>query len=118
MLILTGEYTGTVLEARMEGIVTKEDMRKLIKTISVKRLQGKKIRLLFILINTEEITPRGLLEDVKIASFIQSVAKVAIVADNTLSDQNKATISRFIPIANMQHYSLEETELARSWLSE
>lgn len=117
MLQVDGEKQGDLLEITTQKTATQEDLQKFKDALKTKTLQEEPINILFIFKDIEGNTPKAFLEGVKITSYLKSIKKSAIVADDTFTGLDE-TIEKLIPGVEISQYPLEELESARKWLRE
>ncbi|GAA0592017.1 hypothetical protein GCM10009001_05220 [Virgibacillus siamensis] len=117
MLEVKGEKKGEILEVTTQGTATQNDLHKFKNSLNTKRLQEEPVNILFIFKNIDGNTPKALLEAMKIVTYLKSIGKSAIVADETFVSLDEK-IEKFIPGVEINQYSLEELETAREWLRE
>lgn len=115
MLEVSGLERGSVLEVTTQGTATQEDLQKFKSALNDKKLQEEPVNILFIFKNIEGITPKGLLEDFKVISYLKSIKKSAVVSDDTFMKIN-AKVENIIPGVEVTQFPLEELDAARKWL--
>lgn|GEM_PF-3446676 len=117
MLKVTGLEHGELLEATMEGTGTEEDMLEFREAMKTKTLQEEPISVLVIFKNIEGVTKKALVEDMKNTTFIKSVKKGAIVADDTFNGFS-TLVPNLIPGVEIEQFPMNELEKARKWVQE
>lgn len=117
MLEINGEKHGEILEVTTQGTATQEDLQKFEDALKAKKLQEEPVNILFVFKNIDGNTPKALLEAIKIVTYLKSIQKSAIVADETFVGLNEK-IEKYMPGVNVTQFPLEEMEAARKWIRE
>ena len=116
MIEFKGTKQGELLEVITEGTAKQEDLAEFKEAIKNKLLQEEPLNILFVFKNIEGITSKALVEDMKTFPYIKSIHKGAIVADETFTKLDE-TISKLVPGVTVKHFSMDQYDEAKQWLS-
>lgn len=115
MIIITPHYDEAILEVKIDGKLTKQDIDKFETHYKEAKTEDQKVSLL---LEVERINYSldGLFEDMKFdMKHWNDFDKIAVVSDKK-SIELGSKLPNLLPNLEVEHFSLSEKNQARNWL--
>lgn len=103
------------IEITFNGKMTKEDVEKARGIFEQKITEQEPINLLLHAENLEGVTLNGLWEDTKMAKYLRSVGKVAIISDKEWLKVD-AKLENLFPGVEVEYFTTDKQNAALTWL--
>lgn len=115
MINITPAPFDNALEIEIQGKLEKEDLHHFEEFFMLKKQEHRKVNILLSIENMEEMTIKGILEDLKMTQYLKDIHKMAIVSDKKWIELG-VKFDGLLPETELEHFSPEDKSQAQRWL--